>query len=62
MAEIADLLMLSGVVRVCPDCRDERILLPADDAVAYCCTSCGAAVVIDPDIGPPRHAERRRVA
>ncbi len=48
----ADSLMLTGIVRECPDCRDERILVLVDDCDAdgcdYCCTTCGAAVLIDP--------------
>lgn len=37
--------MLNGVSGLCPDCGDERILLPADDdGAAYCCTSCDCAV------------------
>ncbi|MGH3504346.1 MAG: hypothetical protein ACRDQA_26120 [Nocardioidaceae bacterium] len=54
----ADLLMLQGMTRVCPDCGDERIFIPVDDAPgeadhgAFCCTSCGAAVLLDPDLSP----------
>jgi uncharacterized protein (DUF983 family) len=50
MAEIADLLMLSGMVRLCPDCGDERIFVPIDtpDDAAMCCTMCGAALLVDP--------------
>lgn len=53
MDNAADLLMLSGVVRPCPDCADERIFVPVledcdRDACEFCCTSCGAAVLIDP--------------
>jgi hypothetical protein len=52
----ADLLMLSGVVRLCPDCDADQIFMPADDASetphdlsasAYCCTACGAAILVD---------------
>lgn len=52
----ADLLMLSGVVRGCPDCADEQIFMPVDDgtetphdlsASAYCCSACGAAILVD---------------
>ena len=52
------LLMLSGVSRPCPDCADDRIFAPADDADApgaYCCTECGAALLIEvaiDDCGP----------
>ena len=54
MAEIADLLMLSGVVRSCADCGDERLFVPIEstDDDAYCCTSCGAAVLVDPLLDP----------
>jgi hypothetical protein len=49
---LADILMVSGVSRSCPDCLDVRIFVPADDehpdTAAYCCTDCGAAVLIDP--------------
>ena len=53
MDNAADLLMLRGVVRPCPDCANDRIFVPvADDcdrdACEFCCTSCGAAVLIDP--------------
>ncbi|HEY7043967.1 MAG TPA: hypothetical protein VH419_09900 [Nocardioidaceae bacterium] len=53
----AELLMLSGVVRECPDCAGEQIFVAADDVVepgheagtgAYCCTACGAAILLDP--------------
>ncbi len=44
--------MLSGIVRACPDCIDERIFVPVSDCdgdgCEFCCTSCGAAVMIDP--------------
>ena len=52
----ADMLMLSGVVRVCPDCDVDQIFMPVDDgaetphdlsASAYCCTACGAAILVD---------------
>jgi len=47
----ADLLMLSGVVRDCPDCAAERIFVATDDGpdpgVAYCCATCGAAILVD---------------
>ncbi|HET6560273.1 MAG TPA: hypothetical protein VFG72_00210 [Marmoricola sp.] len=42
-----EVLMLRGVVGPCPDCRDERILLPVDDAgFELCCTDCDAAVAL----------------
>ncbi len=44
--------MLSGVLRVCPDCADERIFMPIDECdgegCEFCCTSCGAALLVDP--------------
>jgi hypothetical protein len=44
--------MLRGLVGPCPDCRDERILLPVDDAgFELCCTDCDAAVVLV-ELGP----------
>ena len=52
MAQPDVLLMLSGVSRPCPDCVDDRVFVPADDAEepgAYCCTVCGAAVLVDID-------------
>jgi hypothetical protein len=53
MNDAADLLMLTGVARPCPDCRADRIFVPIDDdgdrdSGAYCCTTCGAATLIDP--------------
>ena len=47
------LLMLSGVSRPCPDCADDRVFVPADDADApgaYCCTACGAALLIEVEV------------
>lgn len=48
-----DLLLLESVVAVCADCAGERIFVPVDEccgggACEYCCTTCGAAVLIDP--------------
>jgi hypothetical protein len=52
MSDPADVLMLSAVARFCPDCLDQSLFLPVDDCEGdrceYCCTSCGAAIVIDP--------------
>ena len=52
MSDLADSLMLTGVVRPCPDCVAERIFVATDecgdDRCAFCCTDCGAAVLIDP--------------
>jgi hypothetical protein len=48
-----EVLMLRGLVGLCPDCRDERILLPVDDAgFELCCTDCDAAVVLVETTGP----------
>jgi hypothetical protein len=49
----ADLLLLESVVSGCADCGGERIFVPVDDncgggACEFCCTACGAAVLIDP--------------
>jgi hypothetical protein len=47
-----EVLMLRGLVGPCPDCRDERILLPVDDAgFELCCTDCDAAVVLPHEAG-----------
>lgn len=46
MVGMDEVLMLSGVTGLCPDCGDERILLPTDDEFAYCCTDCDAAVLL----------------
>ncbi len=53
MNDAADLLMLTGVARPCPDCNADRIFVPVDEdadrtAAEYCCTACGAAMLIDP--------------
>lgn len=44
--------MLSGVVHTCPDCLDDRIFVSIDECdtggCEFGCTSCGAAVMIDP--------------
>jgi hypothetical protein len=52
MSDAAEILMLSGVARFCPDCLDESLFLPVDecegDHCEFCCTSCGAAILIDP--------------
>lgn len=50
----SDVLMLTGTVAQCPDCGDERILVPVDfadgvdgpETAAFCCTTCDAAVVV----------------
>ena len=39
--------MLRATVGLCPDCLEERILLPVDDSgFELCCTDCDAAVVL----------------
>ena len=39
--------MLRGVVARCPDCADERIMLPVDDdGFEVCCSDCDAAVLL----------------
>ena len=52
MNDRSELLMVKGIVRNCADCSDERIFMPVDecdgDACEFCCTSCGAAIMIDP--------------
>jgi hypothetical protein len=50
----ADALMLTGALRYCSDCDGERIFVEADeDAAAFACTSCGAALFIDPAMFAP---------
>ena len=52
MSDPADLIMLTGLVRPCPDCGDARIFVSTDecgdDRCEFCCSTCGAAVLIDP--------------
>jgi uncharacterized protein (DUF983 family) len=57
---LADLLMSSGVARTCPDCMDERIFVPVDESITdeLCCTSCGAAVLLDPFLDRAAFASR----
>lgn len=39
--------MLRGVVGLCHECGDERILLPVDDdCFVFCCSDCDTAVVL----------------
>ena len=55
------LLMLSGVSARCADCGDECVFVPVDDqAHAWCCTTCDAAVFMLPAVDPVlrRHASR----
>ena len=44
--ETSEVLMLRGTVAWCPDCGDERVLVPADGPDGLCCTSCDAAVFV----------------
>lgn len=40
-----DLLLMLGVTGFCPDCAEERLLVPVDDGgTDYCCTGCDGAV------------------
>jgi hypothetical protein len=52
MHENVDMLLMRGVARPCPDCSEERLFVPADpdqsDGGEFCCTWCGAALLIDP--------------
>jgi uncharacterized protein (DUF983 family) len=52
MHDNVDLLLMRGVARPCPDCAEERLFVPADPETAdygdFCCTWCGAALLIDP--------------
>jgi uncharacterized protein (DUF983 family) len=54
MDDKVDMLLLKGVARPCPDCGEERLFVPADfertDQGEYCCTWCGAALLIDPTL------------
>jgi hypothetical protein len=57
MKEADVLLMLSGVSRPCPDCAADRVFVPADDADAagaYCCTACGAALLVEVETDDPK--------
>ena len=38
--------MLHGTVARCPDCGDDRVLVPTDGPDGFCCTSCDAAVFV----------------
>ncbi len=65
MDEKADMLLLQGVARPCPDCAEERLFVPAeienDEVGEYCCTWCGAALLIDPSV-VSRRIRARHVA
>ncbi len=59
MYDDADRLLLEGLARPCPDCAEERLFVAADlhldpdrgEPAEYCCTWCGAALLIDPLFG-----------
>ena len=57
-----DMLLLKGVARPCPDCAEERLFVPADldrpDIAEYCCTWCGAGLLIDPSMADGRPPNR----
>lgn len=39
--------MLTGTAGFCPDCGDERPMMPADDAgFEFCCMECDGAVLL----------------
>jgi uncharacterized protein (DUF983 family) len=65
MDHSVDMYLLRGVARPCPDCAEERLFVPADlelgELAEYCCTWCGAGLLIDPSIAVG-HLPRRRVA
>ena len=52
MLNDAERLLLEGLARPCPDCGEERLFVSADhergELTEYCCTWCGAALIIDP--------------
>lgn len=52
----SDRLLHNGVVAMCPDCRDERLLVPVD-TFEYCCTTCDAAVALF-DVGAAQERVR----
>lgn len=58
MADLADLLMLSGTLHRCPDCSADRVFVPIEaEGGAFCCTACGAALLIDPLLDAEELAE-----
>jgi len=61
-----DMMVLKGVARPCPDCAEERLFVPADleqpDVAEYCCTWCGAGLLIDPAMAGGQAPGSRRVA
>ena len=49
-----------GTQGYCPDCADDRILLPADeDGFELCCTDCDAAVLLIDVVCAPAESVRR---
>jgi hypothetical protein len=66
MNDPAEVLMLSGVARFCPDCLDHSVFVPVDDCdrdrCEYCCAACGAAIVIDPAVAEQARVPLVRVA
>lgn len=53
MENRSDILMLSGVARLCADCGAEAIFVPVEegcdhDGCEFCCTACDAAVFLMP--------------
>jgi len=63
MDERVELLLLEGVARPCPDCAEERLFVPAEadrpHIAEYCCTWCGAGLLIDPEIAAGRTSGRQ---
>ena len=63
MDDSVDMLLLKGVARPCPDCAEERLFVPADldrpDIAEYCCTWCGAGLLIDPSMAGGTSPARR---
>jgi hypothetical protein len=58
-----EVLMLFGVTGFCPDCGDERLLVPADeDGFEHCCTDCDGAVLLLQLASPPVRSEHRRAS
>lgn len=49
---LSEILMLTGIERSCPDCRRPSVFIVVDDGDGgigeFCCTACGAAILIDP--------------
>jgi hypothetical protein len=56
-----EVLMLFGVTGFCPDCGDERLLVPGEeDGFDYCCTDCDGAVLLLELCTPPQQSQVRR--